>query len=137
MENTKKLISRTDADIAAIAVPTVMTDAPATPIEQALEVDKDGYTTTRKLYKWLDLDVRNYSRWVKVNLTDNPFAEVESLAASLVEAGYTYDGVKAVLDTYGKRTSLSARDARQTVVLINWSKKLQKCQIFDFQSEIK
>ena len=46
-----------------------------TPIEVALEIDKDGYTTAKKLYRWLELDERNYSRWVKANITENPFAE--------------------------------------------------------------
>lgn len=32
-------------------------------------------TTARKLYEFLDMDARNYSRWVKSNITENPFAE--------------------------------------------------------------
>lgn len=46
-----------------------------TPIEQALEIDKDGCTTAKKLYRWLELDETHYSRWVNANLLDNPFAE--------------------------------------------------------------
>ena len=46
-----------------------------TPIEEALALDKDGCTTARKLYEWLELDPGNYSRWVKVNILENPFAE--------------------------------------------------------------
>jgi len=32
-------------------------------------------TTARKLYEFLEMDSRNYSRWVKSNITENPFAE--------------------------------------------------------------
>ena len=46
-----------------------------TPIEIALEVDKDGFTTAKKLYKWLELDESHYARWVKMNILENPFAE--------------------------------------------------------------
>lgn len=46
-----------------------------TPIEVALALDKDGCTTARKLYEWLELDPGNYSRWAKVNILENPFAE--------------------------------------------------------------
>ena len=46
-----------------------------TPIEVVLEVDKDGFTTAKKLYKWLELDDGNYARWVKMNILENPFAE--------------------------------------------------------------
>ena len=46
-----------------------------TPIEIALEVDKDGFTTAKKLYKWLELDESHYARWVSTNILENPFAE--------------------------------------------------------------
>lgn len=32
-------------------------------------------TTARKLYEFLEMDSRNYSRWVKSNILENPFAE--------------------------------------------------------------
>lgn len=46
-----------------------------TPIEIALGVDENGMTTARKLYAFLELDGRNYSRWCKSNITENEFAE--------------------------------------------------------------
>ena len=46
-----------------------------TPIEIALGVDENGMTTARKLYEFLELDSRNYSRWCKSNITENEFAE--------------------------------------------------------------
>ncbi len=44
-------------------------------IEVALEVDKDGFTTAKKLYKWLELDETHYARWISTNILENPFAE--------------------------------------------------------------
>ncbi len=46
-----------------------------TPIEIALQIDEDGFTTSRKLYSWLELDLSHYSRWCKTNILENPFAE--------------------------------------------------------------
>ena len=46
-----------------------------TPIEIAMEIDEDGFTTVKKLYEWLGLDEGNYSRWVKSNILENPYAE--------------------------------------------------------------
>ncbi len=57
-----------------------------TPIEQALEIGRDGCTTAKKLYAWLELDEGNYSRWVKNNLLDNPFAEEETDYSSLMKS---------------------------------------------------
>ena len=46
-----------------------------TPIEIALGIDKDGMTTARKLYEYLELAKGQFSRWVKTNILDNAFAE--------------------------------------------------------------
>ncbi|HIW82648.1 MAG TPA: antA/AntB antirepressor family protein [Candidatus Acetatifactor stercoripullorum] len=45
-----------------------------TPIEIALGVDENGMTTAKKLYDFLELDSRNYSRWCRTNITENEFA---------------------------------------------------------------
>ncbi|MEE1071556.1 MAG: antA/AntB antirepressor family protein [Cellulosilyticum sp.] len=45
-----------------------------TPIEIALGVDKNGMTTARALYRFLELDKSNYSRWCKSNIENNEFA---------------------------------------------------------------
>ena len=34
-----------------------------TPIEIALGIDEEGMTTARKLYAFLGMDNKNYSRW--------------------------------------------------------------------------
>lgn len=46
-----------------------------TPIEIALQIDDEGFTTAKKLYSWLELDLSHYSRWCKTNITENEFAE--------------------------------------------------------------
>lgn len=48
-----------------------------TPIEIVLQIDDDGFTTSKKLYEWLELDQSHYSRWCKKNILENPFAELE------------------------------------------------------------
>jgi len=46
-----------------------------TPIEIALGVDDKGMTTAKKLYEFLELDPKNYSRWCRSNIVNNEFAE--------------------------------------------------------------
>lgn len=46
-----------------------------TPIEIALQIDDEGFTTAKKLYEWLELNPAHYARWVKENITENPFAD--------------------------------------------------------------
>lgn len=46
-----------------------------TPIELALGIDKEGMTTARKLYSFLGMDSKNYSRWCRSNIAENEFAE--------------------------------------------------------------
>jgi len=53
----------------------IMNVTDKTPIEIALKIDDEGFTTARKLYEWLELDESHYSRWVKVNILENDFAK--------------------------------------------------------------
>lgn len=46
-----------------------------TPIEIALQIDDEGFTTARKLYAWLELNPAHYARWARENIAENPFAE--------------------------------------------------------------
>jgi anti-repressor protein len=46
-----------------------------TPIEIALGIDEKGRTTAKKLYEFLELDPKNYSRWCRTNITENEFAD--------------------------------------------------------------
>lgn len=45
-----------------------------TPIEIALQIDKDGMTTASKLYSFLELDITHFSRWCRKNIINNKFA---------------------------------------------------------------
>ena len=45
-----------------------------TPIEAELGVDENGMTTARNLYNFLELAQGQFSRWAKVNITENEFA---------------------------------------------------------------
>lgn len=44
-----------------------------TPIEIALQIDKDGMTTASKLYAFLELNPSNFARWCKKNIVNNKF----------------------------------------------------------------
>lgn len=45
-----------------------------TPIEIALQIEENGMTSLKNLYTFLELEPKNYSRWCKRNILDNPFA---------------------------------------------------------------
>ena len=53
----------------------LMNKVAQTPIEIALSIDENGMTTARKLYEFLGMDSRNYSRWARNNIIENEFAE--------------------------------------------------------------
>lgn len=53
----------------------IQNDTQRTPIEIALQVDEEGRTTARKLYEFLELDKSNYSKWCRVNILENTFAD--------------------------------------------------------------
>lgn len=70
-----------------------------TPIEIALNIDNEGYTTTKNLYSFLGLDTSNYSRWIKNNILDNQFAEegidyFHSSSKTSKRRGKFADGIK-------------------------------------------
>lgn len=46
-----------------------------TPLDVLLKIDDDGFTSTKKLYDFLQLDKTHYSRWIKKNIIDNKFVE--------------------------------------------------------------
>ena len=54
--------------------PTVDTSN-LTPIEIALGIDEEGMTTAKKLYEFLELAKGQFSRWSKINILENAFAE--------------------------------------------------------------
>ena len=46
-----------------------------TPIEIALGIDENGYTTARALYGFLDMPKQNFARWAKKNIEENEYFE--------------------------------------------------------------
>lgn len=57
-------------------VKSAMQETDKTPIEVLLDIDENGMTTAKKLYYFLELDPKNYSRWCNANILKNKFAEV-------------------------------------------------------------
>lgn len=45
-----------------------------TPIEIALQIDENGMTTASRLYSFLELEPKNFSRWCNTNIKNNKFA---------------------------------------------------------------
>lgn len=58
-----------------------------TPIEIALQIDDEGFTTARKLYEWLELEPTHYARWVKTNIVENEFADIELYSPLVANKG--------------------------------------------------
>lgn len=90
-----------------------------TPIEIALDIDSEGMTTARNLYEFLELDPKNYSRWCKVNITDNEFAtEHEDFEVFVIKEENPLGGRPTTdyrLTThFAKKLSLKGNDGRHT-----------------------
>lgn len=68
MRNTKS------STILPITTNTTIDTSKQTPIEIALQIDKNGMTSLKNLYEFLELEQKNYARWCKRNILDNPFA---------------------------------------------------------------
>ena len=84
-----------------------------TPIEIALDIDETGHTTAKKLYEWLELRPADYSRWVKANITENPYA-VEGIDYSLFFLFTTARGGRPTKDyllteTFAKMLAMSSQ----------------------------
>lgn len=45
-----------------------------TPIEIALKIDENGMTSLKNLYTFLELETKNYARWCRKHILNNPFA---------------------------------------------------------------
>lgn len=85
-----------------------------TPIEIALAVDDEGFTTAKQLYEWLELNPGNYARWVENNITNNPYAdegEYSSLMKSKTGRGQTAQDYK-ISASLAKRISMASRSEK-------------------------
>ena len=85
-----------------------------TPIEIALQIDEEGFTTAKRLYSWLEMDSSHYSRWCKKYILENPFAE-EGVDYSPLEAskgrGNFSDDYK-ISSALAKKLSMQQRTER-------------------------
>lgn len=86
-----------------------------TPIEIALQIDDDGYTTAKKLYDWLELNPAHYARWAKDNITENPFAdenEFSPLKAKTSKKGGRPTEDYKITASLAKRISMADKSER-------------------------
>lgn len=86
-----------------------------TPIEIALQIDDDGFTTARKLYEWLELNPAHYARWAKENITENPFAdenEFSPLKAKTSNKGGRPTEDYKITASLAKRISMATKSER-------------------------
>ncbi len=88
-----------------------------TPIEVALQIDDEGFTTSRKLYSWLELSPQHYSEWCKKNILENGFAvknedyKINSHSnGSLTGRGNTTDYKLSA--SFAKKLSMQQRNER-------------------------
>lgn len=68
-----KATKKTKAILSATTNFTINTST-QTPIEIALQIDENGMTTASKLYSFLELEPKNFSRWCNTNIKNNKFA---------------------------------------------------------------
>lgn len=86
-----------------------------TPIEIALQIDDDGFTTARKLYQWLELNPAHYARWAKENITENPYAdesEYSPLKAKTSSRGGRPTADYKISASLAKKISMAANSER-------------------------
>ncbi len=88
-----------------------------TPIEIALRIDKDGMTTARNLYDFLELDKSNYSKWCKTNILENLFAEKDTDYKVFVPKDENPNGGRPTKDyritaTFAKKLAMACKNEK-------------------------
>ena len=88
-----------------------------TPIEIALQIDGQGKTTTKLLYSFLELHPTQYSRWVKSNIENNQFAEINTDYFPLdTDVEYSGKGQKArnykLTATFAKKLAMGSNSPK-------------------------
>jgi len=91
-----------------------MTQTNLTPIEVLLKMDKEGYTTSKKLYEFLELDKTHYQRWCKANIQENEFAEEKVDYEVLAIKGENPEGGRPTQDyrltvTFAKKLAMLSK----------------------------
>lgn len=123
----------------------IMNTTNQTPIEIALGVDKDGMTTARKLYEFLELHPAAYSRWFKQNIIENGFAtENEDYFPfnTNVECGGQASKDAKLTADFAKKLSMTAKnekgeEARNYFVTIENKAKETAIGIQDLSPELR
>ena len=86
-----------------------------TPIEIALQIDDEGYTTAKRLYSWLYENGSHYAKWLKDNVTENPFAEPNEfspiLRKPLKQGGRPTEDYR-ITASLAKRISMATKSER-------------------------
>ena len=93
----------------------IMVTTNHTPIEVALGIDEDGMTTARNLYEWLELNPAHYARWVKENISENPYADEKEFSPIMVktskQGGRPTEDYK-ISASLAKRISMASKSDR-------------------------
>lgn len=93
----------------------IMEIANQTPIEIALQIDDEGFTTARKLYFWLYENGSHYAKWLRENITENPFAEENEFSPILrkpqKQGGRPTEDYK-ITASFAKRISMADKSER-------------------------
>ena len=86
-----------------------------TPIDIALQIDNEGYTTSKKLYFWLYENGSHYAKWLKENILENPYADRSEFSPVLrkhqKQGGRPTEDYK-ITASLAKRISMAAKPGR-------------------------
>lgn len=84
-----------------------------TPIEIALGIDENGYTTARALYDFLDMPKQNFARWAKKNIEENEYFEetVDWLGFFTMKNGNECKDYRLTTD-FAKHLSMESHSAK-------------------------
>ncbi len=88
-----------------------------TPIEIALQIDKNGMTTLGALYSFLHLDQSHYKRWYNKNIINNNFATENIDYMIIRHNGENSKGGRPTLDfkltsDFAKQLSMTVKNER-------------------------
>ena len=96
-----------------------------TPIEIALDIDADGWTTAKKLYDWLELDPTHFSRWCEQRILNNPYVdemEFSPLRAKTSDKGGRPSDDYAISGDLAKMLAISSKSEKGNAVRSYYSK---------------
>lgn len=98
-----------------------------TPIEIALEVDENGWTTAKKLYSWLELSPQHYAEWVEERILKNPYineTEFSHLGGKTSDKGGRPSEDYAISGSLAKMLAISSK-SKKGIIAQNYFIKLE------------